>query len=150
MLTLIPRSSASHRGRPITQRVLKDLHRACWSGSVVAQVTWPHRRETQPNPLNIHELIAQRPYHICKRFTGSEYIINQTCLLISNIIVRLQYSILLLWLQWHSRWYSQTLWKYYILNSRCFDRSYIQERVKTTSTVYDCTKYLIYEKVIIE
>ena len=60
----MPESSASHRGRPITQRVLDDLHRACWSGSVVAQVTWPHRREPQPNPLNIHELIAQRPYHI--------------------------------------------------------------------------------------
>ena len=24
------------------------------------------------------------------------------------------------------------------------------ERVKTTSTVYECTKYLVYEKVIIE
>ena len=63
-LTLMPKSRASHRGRPFTQRVLEDLHRACWSGSVVAQVTWPHRREPQPNPLNIHELIAQRPYHI--------------------------------------------------------------------------------------
>ena len=25
-----------------------------------------------------------------------------------------------------------------------------QEKVKTTSTVYDCTKYLVYEKIIIE
>ena len=63
-LTLMPWSSASHRGRPITQRVLKNKHRACWSGSVVAQVTWPHRREPQPNPLNIHELIALPLYHI--------------------------------------------------------------------------------------
>ena len=62
-LTLMPESSASHRGRPFTQRVLENLHRDCWSGLVVAQVTWPHRREPQPNPLNIHELIAQRAYH---------------------------------------------------------------------------------------
>ena len=29
-------------------------------------------------------------------------------------------------------------------------RSFVLERVKTTSTVYECTKHLIYEKVITE